>query len=119
MPRDRCDTLCLDLPRAEALRGRRLKADAAADAAARARALSDPTRLLIAAALRDGGELCVCDIAWVVQRSQNLVSHHLHVLEAQRLATSRREGKMVFYALRDDGGELLEAVLGHLVEERA
>jgi hypothetical protein len=52
--------LCLDLPRAEDIRGR-LDTRAAAAAAGRAKALGDPTRLLTALALREGGELCVCD----------------------------------------------------------
>jgi phosphohistidine phosphatase SixA len=51
-------------------------------AASRARALADPTRLSLAASLRDGGELCVCDLAWISGRPQNLVSHHLRALYA-------------------------------------
>jgi DNA-binding transcriptional ArsR family regulator len=30
--------------------------------------------------LRDGGELCVCDLAWITERAENLVGHHLRVL---------------------------------------
>jgi DNA-binding transcriptional ArsR family regulator len=74
---DGCDLLCLDVPLAETLRARRLDAEAATAAAGRARALGDPTRLVIAAALRDGGELCVCDLAWILERQENLVSHHV------------------------------------------
>lgn len=108
---DRCDLLCLDLPRAEELRNRRLAIDAAESAAGRAWALADPTRLMLAVALRDGGELCVCDLAWISERSQNLVSHHLRALRAEGLARSRREGKMVMYALTAAGEELLAAAL--------
>src|SRR5947209_1527646 len=90
---DRCDLLCLDLPRAEELRNRRLAIATAASAAGRAWALADPTRLMLAVALRDGGELCVCDLAWISERSQNLVSHHLRALRAEGLARSRREGQ--------------------------
>jgi ArsR family transcriptional regulator, lead/cadmium/zinc/bismuth-responsive transcriptional repressor len=108
---DRCDVLCLDLPRAEELRRRRLSAELAAAAASRARALADPTRLTLAVSLRDGGELCVCDLAWISGRSQNLVSHHLRVLKRHRLADSRRDGKIVFYSLTEPGAELLDRVL--------
>lgn len=111
MADDRCDLLCLDFPRAEELRQRRLGANAAEGAAARARALADPTRLMLAVALRDGGELCVCDLAWISERSQNLVSHHLRALRAEGLAGSRRQGKMVMYALTPVGERLLEAAL--------
>ena len=63
MSDDRCDVLCLDLPRAEELRAQRLDEAAAQALASRMRALSDPTRLVIVDALARGGELCVCDLA--------------------------------------------------------
>ena len=103
MSDDRCDLLCLDLPRAEALRKSRLAAEEATSLAAVVAALGDPTRLVIAMALRDGEELCVCDLAWIVERSQNLVSHHVRLLRTQGLVRSRREGKMVMYSLTDAG----------------
>lgn len=108
---DVCDLLCLDLPLAEALRRSRPAPAAAEDAAARAKALADPTRLTIAAALRDGVELCVCDLSWVTERSDALVSHHARALRAAGLVASRRDGRMVLYSLTDAGAALLEAVL--------
>jgi DNA-binding transcriptional ArsR family regulator len=108
---DRCDLLCLDLPRAEELRLTRPSPPAAMRAAARAAALGDPTRLEIAVALDQGGELCVCDLAWITERSQNLVSHHLRALRRADLVTSRREGRMVMYTLTGAGRRLLPAVL--------
>lgn len=111
MSDDRCDLLCLDSPRAEELRRARLSAPAAEDHAAAAKALGDPTRLTLAAALRDGGELCVCDLSWVVERAENLVSHHVRALRAAGLVRSRRDGKMVMYALTERGRALVEAVL--------
>jgi len=107
---DRCDLLCLDLPKAERLRAGRLAVEASATLAERAKALGDPTRLTLAAALADGGELCVCDLAWVVERSENLVSHHLRVLRGAGLVTSRRDGKMVMYAVTEPGRALIDAV---------
>jgi len=107
---ERCDLLCIDAPRAEAIRGGLPGVEAAEEAAGRARMLSDPTRLLIAAALDDGGELCVCDLAWISSRAQNLVSHHLGLLRSHGLVTSRREGKLVMYALTDSGRSLLRVV---------
>jgi DNA-binding transcriptional ArsR family regulator len=112
MPDDRCDLLCLDLELAEEIRARSLRR--AADlrrAAERARGLGDPTRLSLAAALADAEELCVCDLAWISGRSQNLVSHHLRALREQSLVESRRAGKLVMYALTDEGRRLLGAVL--------
>ena len=112
MSDDRCDLLCLDLPKAERLRAERLSADAAASLAERAKALGDPTRLMIAVALVDAGELCVCDLAWVAERPENLVSHHLRVLRTAELVHSRREGKMVRYAVTEAGRALIDAVRG-------
>ena len=110
MSDDRCDLLCLDLPRAEDIRPH-LNEAAIVDAAARAKALGDPTRLTIAVALREGAELCVCDLAWITGRAENLVGHHLRTLRTAGLATSRREHKIVFYALTDPGRRLLDAHL--------
>jgi len=111
MTDDRCDLLCLDLRTAERLRRRRLAGAAAEAAAARAQGLADPTRLTLAAALVDADELCVCDLAWIVERSQALVSHHVRALRASGLVRSRREGKMVMYALTEDGRALVASVL--------
>src|ERR1700759_150567 len=106
MAHERCELLCLDLPKAERLRADRLGQRVAQRFADRARALSDPTRLVIAQALAGTDELCVCDLAWVTGRAENLVSHHLRSLRAAGLATSRREGRMVLYALTPGGGAL-------------
>lgn len=111
MSDDRCDLLCLDLPTAERLRGRRLDAVVAESAAGKARALDDPTRLTLAAALLEADELCVCDLAWIVERAQNLVSHHVRTMRAHGVVRSRRQGKMVMYALTDEGRLLVDAVL--------
>ena len=119
MSEDRCELLCLDLPRAEALRRERLEAEKANARAARAKAVSDPTRLMLAAALRDGGELCVCDLSWIAERSQGLVSHHVRVLRAAGLVRSRREGKMVMYSLTETGAALLQATLADAVAAEA
>jgi ArsR family transcriptional regulator, lead/cadmium/zinc/bismuth-responsive transcriptional repressor len=106
---DRCELLCLDLPKAEAIRAELSRADDLDAAALRMKALSDPTRLVIATALAATDELCVCDLAWVTGRAENLVSHHVRALRSAGLAVSRREGKMVLYTLTDDGRALLGA----------
>ena len=111
MTDDRCDLLCLDLQVAERLRRKRLAPEVADDAAGKARALSDPTRLMLAAALLEARELCVCDLAWIAERSQTLVSHHVRALRTHGIVRSRREGKMVMYSLTDQGQALLASVL--------
>jgi ArsR family transcriptional regulator, lead/cadmium/zinc/bismuth-responsive transcriptional repressor len=111
MAEDQCDVLCLDLEKAEALRSRRLSPALAERLAGQAKALADPTRLMLAAALEDGEELCVCDLAWVAERAENLVSHHLRELRSHGLVESRRAGKMVMYSLTYRGRELLASTL--------
>jgi DNA-binding transcriptional ArsR family regulator len=111
MSDDRCDLLCLDLRVAERLRKKRLTRERAEVAAGRARALSDPTRLTLAAALLEASELCVCDLAWIAERSQTLVSHHVRALRSHGIVRSRREGKMVMYSLTAEGQALLASVL--------
>jgi ArsR family transcriptional regulator, lead/cadmium/zinc/bismuth-responsive transcriptional repressor len=110
VPDDRCDLLCLDLGRAEMLRTSRPSAKEARAFAQGFRALGDPTRLTLALALREGGELCVCDLAWIVERAENLVSHHLRALRAARLADYRRDGKMALYSLTEHGEALLDTL---------
>lgn len=65
---------------------------------------------MLAVALADGGELCVCDLAWVAERAENLVSHHLRILRGAGLVRSRRDGKLVMYAVTEAGRALIDAV---------
>jgi ArsR family transcriptional regulator, lead/cadmium/zinc/bismuth-responsive transcriptional repressor len=107
---DTCDLLCLDLPKAERIRKALSDIEGLEPWAAEAKALGDPTRLAIAIALKASEFACVCDLAWIVGRNIQLVSHHLRQLKAASLARSRREGKTVIYELTARGRELLEAV---------
>lgn len=76
-----------------------------------AKGLADPTRLAVALALAAGESACICDLAWIVERDERLVSHHARALKAAGLARSRREGKMVMYELTVRGRALLGAVV--------
>lgn len=116
---DRCDLLCLDLRTAEHLRTRRLDRISADAAAGRAKGLADATRLTLAAALLEADELCVCDLAWIIERSENLVSHHVRALRSHGLVRSRRDGKMVMYSLTDQARAVLAAVLAPDPAEKA
>jgi ArsR family transcriptional regulator, lead/cadmium/zinc/bismuth-responsive transcriptional repressor len=107
---DTCDLLCLDLPRAEAVRRSMPPLDTLDAHARAARALADPTRLAVAYALDASERACVCDLAWIVGRHEKLVSHHVRQLRTAGLARSERDGKMVMYELTDRGRALLRAV---------
>ena len=78
--------------------------------------LGDPTRLRIAYALSQQ-ELCVCDIASVLNMSQSVASHSLRALRQMRLVRSRKDGRVVFYALDDDHiASLLRDGFKHVME---
>lgn len=61
----------------------------------------DSTRIRILFVLFEA-EVCVCDLAQVLNMTQSAVSHQLKILKQNRLVKSRREGKSVFYSLADD-----------------
>ena len=61
----------------------------------------DSTRVKILYALLES-ELCVCDLAKLMEVTQSAVSHQLRVLKSSKLVKFRREGKTVFYSLADD-----------------
>ena len=64
------------------------------------RALADKTRLKILMLL-DIREMCVCEIMVALDLTQPTASHHLGILEAVGLVKDRREGKWVFYGVKD------------------
>ncbi len=64
------------------------------------KALADTTRLKIMMLL-DMREMCVCEIMVALGLTQPTASHHLGILEAVDLVKDRREGKWVFYSLKD------------------
>ena len=114
---DTCDLLCLDLPKAEAVRAAMPALAELESWSASAKALADPTRLAVALALRDGERACVCDLAWIVGRDEKLVSHHARQLKGAGLARSARDGRMVMYELTERGRMMLAVVCA--VEARA
>lgn len=75
-------------------------------------ALGDRMRLKILYALKDGEELCVCDVAHVLSTSVSAASHHLRKLRDLRLLKYRNDGKMAYYSLRDQfAAQLVARVL--------
>ncbi|GAB6181213.1 metalloregulator ArsR/SmtB family transcription factor [Desulfotomaculum defluvii] len=61
----------------------------------------DSTRIKILWAL-DEAEMCVCDIAVLLNMTQSAISHQLRVLKQASLVKNRREGKVVYYSLDDE-----------------
>lgn len=78
---------------------------------------SDSTRIKILWAL-DTSEMCVCDLAVLLNMTKSAVSHQLKTLRQEKLVKYRKEGKNVFYSLQDEHVKnILEIGLEH-IEER-
>jgi len=78
----------------------------------------DSTRIKILWAL-DKNEMCVCDLAFLLDMTKSAVSHQLKVLRSSKLVKCRREGKNAFYCLADDHvRDILEKGLEHINESR-
>jgi DNA-binding transcriptional ArsR family regulator len=97
---DLCDIVHLHPARVAELRAALIGPDDVTDLAETFKVLGDPTRVRMLDALSHG-ELCVCDLAALVQMTESAASHQLRLLRNLRLVRPRREGRMVFYALDD------------------
>lgn len=78
--------------------------------------IGDNTRARILFAL-DSNEMCVCDIANVLNMTKSAVSHQLSVLRDERIVKCNRVGKEVYYSLDDEHvKEVYEVALSHVKE---
>jgi ArsR family transcriptional regulator len=84
---------------------------AAAQLAARFRALSDPTRVAIVNRLAQAAETCVCDLTAAFELSQPTISHHLKVLREAGLVESSRRGTWAYYRVVPEALGALAAAL--------
>ena len=98
---DTCEIYCYDEEKVKRVQAS-LETVEPRDTAQLFKALADPTRLKIAYALVQEDELCVCDVANIINSSLSTASHHLRLLRNMGLAKYRKEGKLVFYSLDDD-----------------
>ena len=79
--------------------------------------IGDGTRIRILWAL-DVSEMCVCDIAVLLNMTQSAISHQLRVLKQANLVKNRKEGKVVYYSLVDDHvREIFDQGLIHINEK--
>lgn len=76
----------------------------------------DPTRIKILSSLAES-EMCVCDIAYLLNMTQSAISHQLRVLKQARLVKNRKEGKVVYYSLDDEHvKQIIDQGLVHIGE---
>jgi len=112
--RDICETFCPSCP-VEELKGKVLEVAGLSEIF---KVLGDETRTRVLYLLAQR-ELCVCDLAAILDMSLPAVSHHLRLLKAMRLVRNRRDGKMVYYSLADDHIlHIIHEAQEHFAEER-
>lgn len=77
---------------------------------------ADSTRIKILYVLMCS-EMCVCDLAQILNMTQSAISHQLRTLKQMNLVRNRRDGKVVFYSLADDHiKSILSQGLDHIEE---
>ncbi len=113
---DRCDCTVIHEELVEKVKKNMPQEEMLYDLAELFKVYGDSTRVRILWAL-DESEMCVCDIAVLLNMTQSAISHQLRVLKRARLVKSRREGKVVYYSLDDDHVKsIFEQGLNHIKE---
>jgi len=98
---DRCDCDVIHEETVNYVRERMPAEENLYDLAELFKVFGDTTRIKILCALAES-EMCVCDIAVLLNMTQSSISHQLRILKQARLVRYRREGKVVYYSLDDD-----------------
>jgi ArsR family transcriptional regulator len=80
--------------------------------------LGEPTRIKIVNALFTS-EMCVCDLAAVMQMNQPAISHQLKILKQAGLVKYRKDGKVIYYSLNDNHVKhIYEQGMDHIKERK-
>ncbi len=103
---DMCQVQCVDMSKVERLRTALPDVDSQALIF---KALADATRLKVAYAL-SVDEMCVCEVAALLDTTVQNASHHLRWLKRAGLATFRKDGKLVYYRLLSSVSVIMESV---------
>ncbi len=115
---DRCSVSCVHVEEVERCRSRMPDDELLCSLGELFKTFGDSTRVRIISALMSG-ELCVCDIAAVLDMTVSAVSHQLRVLRQAKLVRTRRDGKQIYYTVDDQHvGILFSAGMEHIREGR-
>lgn len=98
---ERCDYICTHEDVVTVVNEKMPEDELLYDLAELYKVFGDTTRIKILYVLFES-EMCVCDIAQILNMSQSAISHQLRVLKKARLVSFRREGKTVVYSLSDN-----------------
>jgi DNA-binding transcriptional ArsR family regulator len=115
---DACPTPVVDAERVTAVRQALPAEEVVQDLADVFSLLADPGRLRLMAALLEGGEMCVCDLAAATGQSMSAASHALRLLRTHRVVKVRRSGRMAYYQLADSHVRMLfDLAIAHIGHE--
>lgn len=116
---DRCAVACLHPEHVRPLLGKVVTGADAEELASTFELLADITRARLLHALSLAEELCVCDLAALLGRSESALSHQLRLLRDRRVVERRKVGRIVYYRLADEHiRRVLTDGLSHISEAR-
>jgi DNA-binding transcriptional ArsR family regulator len=115
-PSDICQVRCFNVELVNQVNQALPKDDLLEEAQILFGALADKSRLKILYALSNGEELCVCDVAALLEIKIAAASHHLRKLRDLKILKYRNDGKLAYYSLKDQCvAEILHHTLKQLV----
>lgn len=116
-PIDRCDCIVIHEEIVNEVKKKMPREEDLYDLAELFKVFGDSTRIKILWALHEA-EMCVCDIAVLLNMTQSAISHQLRVLKQAHLVKNRKEGKVVYYSLDDDHvKQIFDQGLDHVNEQ--
>lgn len=116
---ERCDCTVIHEEVVNRVMGRMPEEESLYDLAELFKVFGDSTRIKILWALVES-EMCVCDIAYLLNMTQSAISHQLRVLKQAKLVKNRKEGKIVFYSLEDEHiKQIFDLGLIHISEDQS
>ncbi len=117
-PIEKCDAEVIHKEIVNQVKAKMPKEEILYDLAELFKVFGDTTRIKILWALAES-EMCVCDIAALLNMTQSAISHQLRILKQAKLVKNRRDGKIVYYSLDDDHVEqIFGQGLAHIYEDR-
>lgn len=113
-----CDEKCVHLEEIKEVKKKEPSFDEIIEMADMFKLFADSSRLKIICEILNN-ELCVCDLCELLNLTQSNVSHQLQLLRAAKLVKHRKEGKQVFYSLKDEHVEkIIKMAIEHIREEK-
>jgi DNA-binding transcriptional ArsR family regulator len=117
MNKDLCDCRIIHQDKVAKAREEALELDEIEELSQLFKAFADPSRLRILYALANR-EMCVCDLAALLEITESAVSHQLRLLRTMKLVANRREGTILYYRIADEHVTVLIAIVREHLQEK-